>query len=56
MSYKENLQSNNSDLQTLINTVKNMSGGISLTQTTFSFANSNNFDNKSKINDNNIDL
>ena len=56
MSYKENLQSNNSDLQTLINTVKNMSGGSSLTQTTFSFANSNNLDNKSKINDNNIDL
>jgi hypothetical protein len=56
MSYKENLQSNNTDLQTLIDIIKNMSGGISLTQTTFSFANSNKLDNKSRIIDNNIDL
>lgn len=56
MSNNTEIQSRNTDLTTLLNKIKALSGGVTLTSTTFSFANSGSKLYKSRLADNNIDL
>ena len=56
MAYKTEFQSNNADLQSILNTINAMSGGTDVDSSSFIPTNSGGSTYKSKFNDNNIDL
>lgn len=56
MAYKEEFQSNNADLQTILNTINAMSDGYTVTSSSFVPTNSGSKLYKKKFKDNNIDL
>jgi hypothetical protein len=56
MAYKTEFQSNNADLQSILNTINAMSGGSEIESSSFVPTNSGGNTYKSKFSDNNIDL
>lgn len=56
MAYKSEFQSNNADLQSILNTINAMSGGTTVESSSFVPTNSGGATYKSKFGDNNIDL
>lgn len=56
MAYKEEFQSNNAGLQTILSTINSLRGGTTITSSSFVPTNSGKNTYKSKFNDNNIDL
>lgn len=56
MVYKTEFQSNNADLQTILDTINAMSGGTTIETSSFIPADSGGSTYKSKFQDNNIDL
>lgn len=56
MSYKTEFQSNNIDLQAILDAVNALEGGTTVIESTFTPANSGGVGYKSKFDDNNIDL
>lgn len=56
MAYKDEFQSNNADLQTILNAINSLRGGIIVASSSFIPTNSKKNTYKSKFNDNNIDL
>ena len=56
MAYKTEFQSNNADLQSILNTINAMSGGTTVESSSFVPTNSGGTTYKSKFQDNNIDL
>ena len=56
MGYKSELQSNNTDLQTILNTINALDGGITVETSTFVPTDSGNTGYQFKVIDNNIDL
>lgn len=56
MAYKSEFQSNNADLQSILNTINAMAGGTAVESSSFVPTNSGGSTYKSKFGDNNIDL
>ena len=56
MAYKTEFQSNNADLQSILNTINAMAGGTTVESSSFVPTNSGGTTYKSKFGDNNIDL
>lgn len=56
MSYKQEFQSNNADLQSILDSINAMSGGTTVETSSFVPTNSGGTTYKSKFGDNNIDL
>lgn len=56
MAYKSEFQSNNADLQSILNTINTMPGGTTVESSSFVPTNSGGTTYKSKFQDNNIDL
>lgn len=56
MAYKTEFQSNNADLQSILNTINAMPGGTTIESSSFVPTNSGGTTYKSKFQDNNIDL
>lgn len=56
MAYKIEFQSNNADLQTILDTINAMAGGTTVESSSFVPTNSGGTTYKSKFSDNNIDL
>lgn len=56
MAYKTEFQSNNADLQSILDTINAMAGGTTVETSSFVPTNSGEVTYKSKFNDNNIDL